>query len=62
MRRAYKKKIAERNRDWMAVAYTPQQARDIIGQNRLALVLGIEVNTLGNWRSEAEADDGWLSL
>lgn len=54
--------MAERNRDWMAVAYTPQQARDIIGQNRLALVLGIEVNTLGNWRSEAEADDGWLSL
>lgn len=52
------KRMADRNREWMAIAYTPQQARDIVGQNKLALVLGVEVDTLGDWRNEAEANAG----
>ena len=37
------------NRDWVEVAYTPEDARRIIGQNKLAVVLGVEVDLLGNF-------------
>lgn len=35
---------------WMEIAYTPADARRIISENRLAIVLGVEVDSLGNWR------------
>jgi microsomal dipeptidase-like Zn-dependent dipeptidase len=35
---------------WMQIAYTPADARRIIGENKLAIVLGVEVDSLGNWR------------
>jgi microsomal dipeptidase-like Zn-dependent dipeptidase len=36
--------------DWMEVAYTPQDARRIIQQNKLAIILGVEVDSIGNWK------------
>jgi microsomal dipeptidase-like Zn-dependent dipeptidase len=35
---------------WMQIAYSPDQARAIIKANKLAIVLGVEVDSLGNWR------------
>jgi microsomal dipeptidase-like Zn-dependent dipeptidase len=46
---AMKEQVA-RHLDWMEIAYTPADARRIIQQNKLAIVLGIEVDSLGNWK------------
>jgi len=39
--------LARANSDWMEIAYTPEQARDIISQGRLAVILAIEMDELG---------------
>jgi len=36
---------------WMQIAYSPEEARAIIAENKLAIVLGVEVDSLGNWRN-----------
>ena len=36
---------------WLQIAYTPEDARTIIGHNKLAVILGVEVDSLGNWSS-----------
>jgi microsomal dipeptidase-like Zn-dependent dipeptidase len=41
------RQLADLNSDWMQIAYTPDQARTIIKQNKLAIVLGVEVPQLG---------------
>ena len=35
---------------WMQIACSPEDARAIIAANKLAVVLGVEVDSLGNWR------------
>ena len=35
---------------WMQIAYSADEARAIIKANKLAVVLGVEVDSLGNWR------------
>jgi microsomal dipeptidase-like Zn-dependent dipeptidase len=35
---------------WLQIAYSAEQASRIIAENKLAVVLGIEVDSLGNWR------------
>ncbi|HTP11518.1 MAG TPA: membrane dipeptidase, partial [Anaerolineae bacterium] len=35
---------------WMQIAYTADEAHAIIKANKLAIVLGMEVDSLGNWR------------
>ena len=35
---------------WLQIAYSPEEARKIIAENRLAIILGVEVDSLGNWR------------
>ena len=35
---------------WLQIAYSPEEARKIISDNRLAVILGVEVDSLGNWR------------
>ena len=35
---------------WMQIAYTPEEARQIISDGKLAIILGIEVDSFGNWR------------
>ena len=37
------------NRSWVEVAFTPMDARRIISENKLAMVLGIELDVLGNF-------------
>jgi len=37
------------NRTWVEVAFTPADARRIIAANKLALVIGLELDVLGNW-------------
>ena len=41
---------------WLEIVYSPEQARQVIAENRLAIILGIEVDSLGNWRSVADLD------
>ncbi len=36
---------------WLQIAYTAEQARQVIADNKLAVILGVEVDSLGNWRS-----------
>jgi microsomal dipeptidase-like Zn-dependent dipeptidase len=40
--------------NWVEIAYTPADARRIVSAGRLALVMGIEVDNLGGWHTEAE--------
>jgi microsomal dipeptidase-like Zn-dependent dipeptidase len=35
---------------WMQIAYSAAEARAIIAANKLAIVLGMEVDSFGNWR------------
>ncbi|HSB66979.1 MAG TPA: membrane dipeptidase [Anaerolineales bacterium] len=35
---------------WLQIAYSAEEARRIIAENKLAIVLGVEVDSLGNWR------------
>jgi microsomal dipeptidase-like Zn-dependent dipeptidase len=42
------RQLAELNSDWMEIAYSPEDARRIIGANKLAIVLGVEVDRLGD--------------
>ncbi len=35
---------------WLEIAYSSEDAARIVSQNRLAVVLGVEVDSLGNWR------------
>jgi microsomal dipeptidase-like Zn-dependent dipeptidase len=49
------KDFAFRHADWLEIAYTPADARRIIGQNKLAMVLGVEVDSLGT----PSVDYGW---
>ena len=38
--------MVERNRDWMGIARTPKDARDLIGEGRLAIILSLEMDGL----------------
>jgi microsomal dipeptidase-like Zn-dependent dipeptidase len=42
---------------WMQIATTPDEARAIIAANKLAIILGIEVDSLGNWRKVRDLDE-----
>ena len=41
---------------WLEIAYSPAEARRIVGENKLAIVLGVEVDSLGNWRRFEDLD------
>jgi microsomal dipeptidase-like Zn-dependent dipeptidase len=41
---------------WLQIAYTPEEARKIISEKHLAVILGVEVDSLGNWHSFDELD------
>ncbi len=41
---------------WMQIAYSPEDARKIIADNKLAVILGVEVDSLGNWRRIADLE------
>ena len=41
---------------WLQIVYSPEEARQIIGDNKLAVILGVEVDSLGNWRKPEDLD------
>lgn len=51
----YVRELAERNASWMAVARSPEEARDIVASDRMAIVLGVEVDGLGGFRDPSAA-------
>jgi microsomal dipeptidase-like Zn-dependent dipeptidase len=44
------KTLVSNHSDWMGIAYSPADARSLIQQNKLAIILGVEVDSLGNWK------------
>jgi microsomal dipeptidase-like Zn-dependent dipeptidase len=48
------KTLVANQSSWMQIAYSSAEARSIIQQNKLAIVLGVEVDSIGNWK-EASA-------
>jgi microsomal dipeptidase-like Zn-dependent dipeptidase len=42
---------------WLQLAYSAQDARRIISENKLAVILGVEVDSLGNWRKVEDLED-----
>lgn len=50
------RRLAALNADWMQIAYSPAEARDIVRSGRLAVVLGAEFDRLGEM-GFASADD-----
>lgn len=43
------KSFVGRHNDFMEIAYTPADLRRIVGQNKLAVILGMEVDNIGNF-------------
>jgi microsomal dipeptidase-like Zn-dependent dipeptidase len=41
---------------WMQIVYSAEEARQVISENKLAVVLGVEVDSLGNWRRREDLD------
>ncbi|HTJ82805.1 MAG TPA: membrane dipeptidase [Polyangiaceae bacterium] len=51
------KAFADRHSTWVEVVTTPDAARAAIAQNKLAVVMGVEVDSLGDFRSESNCTD-----
>ena len=49
--------VAGEGRGWAEIAYSSADARRIVGAGKLALVLGIEVDALGDYFTECPKDD-----
>jgi microsomal dipeptidase-like Zn-dependent dipeptidase len=49
--------LVARHADFLEIARTPSEARRIIRDGRLAMVLGVEVDSLGNWKHEQSVTD-----
>lgn len=45
---------AARQREWMEIVLSPAAARQCIEAGKLAVVLGVEVDSLGDWRAESD--------
>ena len=43
-------------RGWLQIAYSPEDGRRIIADNKLAILLGVEVDSLGNWHNPQELE------
>jgi len=41
---------------WLQIAYSPEEARKLIAENHLVVILGIEVDSLGNWHTFDDLD------
>ncbi|MCB9234669.1 MAG: membrane dipeptidase [Bacteroidia bacterium] len=53
------KAIVERH-DFMEIAYTPEQLRSIVRQGKLAIILGIETDNIGNYKAGQEVTEGQM--
>jgi microsomal dipeptidase-like Zn-dependent dipeptidase len=45
------KEMARANSDWMEIAYTPRDARRIVLEGKLCVILGAETDVFGNFKS-----------
>ena len=45
------KTMVSHNQSWMQIAYSPAEARNIIRQNKLCIVLGMEIDNIGNFHA-----------
>ncbi len=41
---------------WLQIVYSPDEAYKAISENKLAVILGVEVDSLGNWRKKQDLD------
>lgn len=57
----YLKNLVGQNNDWMEIAYTPAQARQIILSNKMAIVIGIEQAEIGSFFSSVDDEVNWLA-
>jgi microsomal dipeptidase-like Zn-dependent dipeptidase len=53
-------RLVDANRGWMEIALTPTDARRIIGQNKLAIVPGVELDELGSYDADPNKEADWL--
>lgn len=53
--------FVKRNSHFIEIAYTPSEARAIIRSNKLAVILGMEVDTLGLATTTSIATECWLN-
>lgn len=56
------RQLVSLNKDWMEIAYSPDDMRRIIRHNKLAVILGVEVDELGKWYqgdASKEIDELW---
>ena len=51
------KELVARHGDWMEIAYCAADARRIIRHNKLAIVLGVEVDSPGNWHRSQDCTE-----
>ncbi len=50
-------RMVEEHESWMEIALSPADARRIITAGKLAVVLGVEVDTIGGWRRPEDTTD-----
>ncbi len=56
----YLKTLVNQNSDWIEIAYTPQQAREIILSNKMAIVIGLEQAEVGSYFENVQDEINWL--
>ncbi len=55
------RELANLNSSWMQIAYSPQQAYDIMHSGKLAIILGTEIDTTGSLGFTSASDEvDWL--
>jgi microsomal dipeptidase-like Zn-dependent dipeptidase len=54
------KRIVAANSDWMQIALTPQQAREIVLNNKMAIIIGIEQGEIGSYFNSVIDEVTWL--
>ncbi|HWR33153.1 MAG TPA: hypothetical protein VN451_06500, partial [Chitinophagaceae bacterium] len=54
------KQIVNANNDWMAIAYDPKEARQIILNNKMAIVIALEQAEVGSYFPTVDEEVNWL--
>src|SRR4029079_12386994 len=54
------KRIVAANTDWMGIAYSPRQAREIILSGKMAVVIALEQAEVGNYFESVDEELNWL--
>lgn len=55
------KRMVARHNDWMEIAYTASDIRRIVSANKLAIILGMEVDNIGNFNKNNTIDPNSLT-